>query len=191
MIKTNGRMSLKAKLETMPNAGREHRDKIARFVIDNPGTFRQLFNLVFNDLGKLSVRAAWILEPVVFQHPELLFPYLDQFCKDVKSIRHESAIRPLAKISNLLVIKSQQLKIGEEQFLNHAHKQAFVEICFDWLIEPHKIAPQVFAMDTLYRLGNEPGFNWVHPALKDVLGADLTKRSAGYQNRALKILAKL
>ena len=65
-------------------------------------------------------------------------------------------------------------------------KEKIIVVNFDWIIENHKVATQVFAMDTLLILGKK--YDWVHNELKLILEKNTSSGSAGYQAHAKKIL---
>ena len=67
--------------------------------------------------------------------------------------------------------------------------EAIATACFDWLISEQKVAPQAYAMTSLYYLGQR--FPWIHEELKQVLEQNYADGSAGYQARARKVLQKL
>lgn len=64
-----------------------------------------------------------------------------------------------------------------------------IENNFDWLIQNHKVATQVFAMDTLNLWSNE--LPWVREALVSILQKNINSGSSGYRSHALKLLKNL
>jgi len=174
-------------LSLIENAKRVYRENVANFVIQNTESFPYLLHIVFDVKSEYSVKASWVLEIVCLENILLLLPHLDYFTKHLAQIKNESALRPLSKICAFL-IKSSLLKY--DLFINNRltkkHKDRIVENSFDWLIEEHKIATQVFAMDTLYYLGKE--FDWIHTELKLILQKNTPNGSAGYKAHARSIL---
>ena len=174
-------------LSLIENVKRVYRENAANFVIQNTESFPYLLHIVFDVKSEYSVKASWVLEIVCLENILLLLPHLDYFTKHLAQIKNESALRPLSKICAFL-IKSSLLKY--DLFINNRltkkHKDRIVENSFDWLIEEHKIATQVFAMDTLYYLGKE--FNWIHTELKLILQKNTPNGSAGYKAHARSIL---
>ena len=184
------RKDLIDKLNSFATAERNNRDRIAAYVLLHPEIFPYLIELTFEDRGRLSVKAAWILELVCIQNLSLIYPYLDLFSDQMKNISDESALRPLLKVTRFITNAYYTKKDPEIRTkLKQPAKEQFTEVCFDGLIEDHKIAAQVFAMDCLYDLGNE--FEWIHPELKQILIQNLPKGSKGYQSHAKKILKLL
>ncbi len=174
-------------LSLIENAKRIYRENGANFVIKNTEYFPYLLEIVFDVKSEYSVRASWVLEIVCLENIKLLIPHLDYFTKHLSQIKNESSLRPLSKICAFL-IKSYLLKNDnfENNTLTKKHKERIIENNFDWLIEEHKVATQVFAMDTLYYLGKE--FDWIHTELQLILQKNTPKGSAGYKAHARSIL---
>ncbi|RUA06599.1 MAG: hypothetical protein DSY82_09470 [Flavobacteriia bacterium] len=181
------RKNLIDNLNSFSTAERSNRDKAAEFVLDHEELFPYLVKLTFEKEGRLSVKAAWILELVCIRKLSLIYPYLDFFSSHMKNISDESALRPLSKVISFITNDYYNIKNAEIQSkLSQTAKEQLTEVSFDCLIEDHKIAAQVFAMDSLYDLGKE--FSWIHPELKQILLQNLPKGSKGYQSHAKKIL---
>ena len=86
------------------NATREKRLHYAQMVIKNPDLMPHLLEILFWVDDKLSCRAAWILEFVSKENLELLLPYLDSFTEQIHKVHQDSAVRPIAKICEFLII---------------------------------------------------------------------------------------
>ena len=177
-------------LNSLKNAKRVYRDKSASFVLKHPETFPFLLEIVFENSLKFSVKAAWVLELVCFENINLIAKYLNYFTNNITRITDESALRPLSKvcffITNAYFLKN---KNPIKNHLTNKNIDQIIENNFDWLIENHKIATQVFAMDTLYLFGKE--YDWIHQELKLVLEKDTSTKSVGYQSHAKKVLKEL
>jgi len=177
-------------LSFIKNAKRVYRDNAANYVCNNIKSFPVLLDIVFDQNSKYDVKASWVLEIICQKHIHLLIPHLPYFTNHLSQIKNESALRPLSKIcahlSKLFVNeKNQYIK---EAFLKK-HQKKMIVCSFDWLIEDHKIATQVFAMDTLFYLGKD--LSWVHEELQLILQQNTATSSAGYQARARAILKKI
>jgi len=172
-------------LKTIKDSKRIYRDKTANFIIQNPEVFPYLLELVFNNNKDIGIKSAWALE-LVYQKNSLFFKkHIHYFVNNLNKIKEESALRPISKVCSFLARDYQSNKIE----LSMHQKEIIIEQNFDWLIANHKIATQVFAMETLYLLGSTN--NWVHDELKSILEKNIQLKSAGYQSRAKKILKKL
>ena len=171
-------------------AHRENRMKAAQWVLDHPEHFEELLGYTFKHNEKVALKASWALEFVFLEKPELLYPHLDLFFSEIGQATHQSVIRPLAHISEILCIKYYKKK---DPYLkgsfSQTHKQQLIGCCFDWLIGNHKVACKCRAMTCLYYLGSEQ--DWIYPELTHILNERIHRGTAGYKNRALKILEQL
>lgn len=164
---------------------RIYRDKVTDFVVKHPEVFPFLIALVFNGEETIAIKSAWVLELIYPKNNLLVDEYIDFFIANLNKIKDESALRPTAKICSFIAkdYRDKQIELSKDQ------KEGLITQNFDWLIQEHKIATQVHAMETLYLLGNKS--KWVHIELKSILEKDILVKSAGYQSRAKKILHKL
>nr|WP_315202203.1 hypothetical protein [uncultured Flavobacterium sp.] len=165
---------------------RANRQKYADEVLNNQELFSELIQLCFQDLNKNSSKAFWILEFVCYQKLEWIKDYLDFFCSNIKNLKNESAIRPAAKICQLLVISHYKKK---ETQLSEKHLEEIIESSFDWLINDIKVATKAYSMRTLYILGNH--YDWIHPELQTIITKDFPNHSAAYKAVAKEILKKI
>lgn len=165
---------------------RINRLKYANEVLNNPSLFPELIQSCFLILDKNTHKACWILEFVCYEKLEWMQEHLDIFCTNIKNLNDESAIRPIAKICQLLVsshYKNEKVQLSENQL------QEIIESCFDWLINDTKVASKVYAMQTLYILGNQ--YDWIFPELKTIIIKDYPTHSLAYKVTAREILKKL
>lgn len=172
------------------NAYRKNRLQAAHWVINHPETFGELLTYTLTSKDDLAYKAAWVLEFVYLEKPELLLPHLDLFFKHLPAIKRDQTLRPLAHICEMLAISYYKKKDENvRSVLSETHKKIMVDCSFDWLITNQKVACQVRAMTALYYLGNE--FKWIHPELKQILEQNIHQGSAGYKARGKKILGKI
>lgn len=165
---------------------RANRQKYANEVLDNPELFAELIQLCFQISNKNSSKACWILEFVCYQKLEWLTAHLDFFCSNIKNLKDESAIRPIAKICQLLVFSHYK---GKKILLSEKHLEEITESSFDWLINDTKVASKAYSMRTLYILGRH--YNWIHPELKIIITKDFPNHSAAYKAVAKEVLKKI
>jgi hypothetical protein len=165
---------------------RANRQKYADEVLDNPELYAELVQLCFQNSDKNAPKAFWILEFVCYQKLEWLADYLDYFCSNIKNLKDESAIRPAAKICQLLVLSHYQKK---EVSLSLNHLEEIIESSFDWLINDIKVAPKAYSMRTLYILGQH--YDWIHPELKTIITKDFPNHTAAYKAVAKEVLKKI
>lgn len=172
------------------NHSREQRNYFANLILDNPKLLPELLSVCARVDDEISCRASWGLEFLCKNDLETILPYLDQVLIIASKVYQHSAVRPMAKIFEYLITAYYQKKrIKIQQSLTVAHREKITEICFDWLITDQKVAPQAYAMASLYLLGTE--FDWIHPELKITLENNYNTGSAAYKARSRMILKKM
>lgn len=171
-------------------AYRENRMRAAQWVLEHPESFPKLLEIGFSQYPEKAHKALWAFEFVCLERPEILYPHFDIFFSRLGHVTGDSSVRPLAHICEKIVIDYYKKKNSDvkKNFLK-PHKEQLTEVCFDWLITDQKVACQARAMVCLYFLGTE--FDWIHTELRAILERNLHQGSAGYKNRAEKILSKI
>lgn len=159
------------------NALREKRLRVSNLVLQDLSSIDSLLPIVFKTDDKTSIKAAWILEFVIKQKLEVIFNHLDYFLDNLPRVHFGGAVRSMAKISQLIIIKNDK-----EQLLTKNQEEKFTEIAFDWLISEHKVAIKAYAMQILFLLGKRQ--QWVHSELKNILLENSHKHSSAYKARA-------
>ena len=175
-------------LEAVKNAKRIYRDKAASYVLDHPESLSELISLIFDIKSPLHIKAAWVLELVCIENISLMRPHATGFLKNMNHIIHESALRPVSKVC-YFISKSYFSDNNKCFELTKESVDQIIECNFDWLIEEHKVATQVFAMDTLQLWGKQ--HKWVQEELKLILQKKTNSGSKGYQAHARKLLKNL
>jgi hypothetical protein len=164
--------------------------KYAQMVLNDPSLYPKLLDILFRIDDKVSCRAAWVLEFVCGKDLESFIPYLELFTKDVGKVHLDSAVRPVAKICEYLVLAYYSKKDNPvKKALKPIYQERIIEACFDWMINDEKIAPKAYSMNSLYLLGQD--HDWIHPELKSILERDFQMQSSGFKARARHILAKI
>ncbi|WDF62978.1 hypothetical protein [Flavobacterium sp. KACC 22763] len=170
------------------NAYRENRLKAAQDVLENPSLFSELVSICFSPEDKNNHKACWILEFVSYEELNWLQPHLDFFCSNLKVLKDESSMRPIAKVVQLLV-KSHYKKNENGIKLSEENLQDCIEASFDWLINDTKVATKAYSIRTLYILGNH--YDWIHPELKVIIDKDFGDHTAAYKAVAKEVLKKI
>ncbi|ABQ03460.1 hypothetical protein [Flavobacterium johnsoniae] len=170
------------------SAYRENRLKCAQDVLENPYLFNELISICFSPEDKNNHKACWILEFVSYEELLWLQPHLDFFFSNLKVLKDESSIRPIAKVVQLLV-KSHYKKDENSIHLSEKNLQDCIEASFDWLINDVKVATKAYSIRTLYVLGNH--YDWIHPELQIILNKDYGDHSAAYKAVAREVLKKI
>ncbi|BFM42390.1 hypothetical protein CFS9_10310 [Flavobacterium sp. CFS9] len=178
---------LQTKLDYV-KAYRENRLNVANEILENPSLFEELVSICFIPSDKNNHKACWIMEFVSYEKLIWLQPYLDFFCSNLKVLKDESAIRPIAKVVQLLV-KAHYKKPENGIFLSETNLQDCIEASFDWLINDVKVATKAYSIRTLYILGNH--YDWIHPELQVILNKDYGDHSAAYKAVAKEVLKKI
>ncbi len=169
---------------------REKRTQMAKLVLDNPNTIQPLLAIIGLEKIPLSSRAAWILELVIRQESNLIYPYINSFSLLLSTISLNSSVRPMAKICEILAHSYYSKTPNQSKNdITKKHLERITTCCFDWLIGDYKVAAKAYAMTTLLLLGKE--FEWVHPELKIILEQNYVNGSAAYKARARMTLKKI
>lgn len=166
------------------------RRAVGLFIADNPEWMPHLLDFCVGSDINLSFKACWVLEQAYLAKPEILYPHLDAFIKNLQQLRHESAIRPMAHLVEEICISYFRRKNADLMISIHENQlETLTETCFDWLINDEKVAAKAYAMGSLYWLGKK--FAWVNPELKRVLSEDMSNHTNAYKSKANKVLAML
>ncbi|MBD0824361.1 adenylosuccinate lyase [Aestuariibaculum marinum] len=171
-------------------AARNDRLQFSELVLNDMSLFPNLISISFMADDTASSKAAWVLEFVCHEYIYAIIPYLDFFTNNLNKIHLESSIRPIAKICIFIAERYTSKQPNPiKKSLESKHKEKIIETCFDWMINDHKVAAKVHAMETLFLLGKETP--WVHPQLLDILQQDFHHQSAAFKSRAKHILNKM
>ncbi len=175
-----------ARLDQMPNAKRIYRDNLAdeTLKIKNGVTF--LVEITFESHGKISIKAAWVLDIIASRDYLQLKPILAVFCSHIHLLKIDSAKRPFAKIASILSTVNRTKK---DLVLSTLQQEQLIETNFDWLTTKSDIAVKVYSMEALFQLG----FSnlWVHEELKLILQKNISQQSPSYSSRGKKLLKSL
>ncbi|WP_034044094.1 hypothetical protein [Wocania ichthyoenteri] len=172
------------------NHSREKRLYYANLVINNPDLIPKLLEILFRVDDKISPRAAWVFEFMCNNNINTIIPYLDTFIENIHKVHIDSAVRPVAKICELLAT-AYTFKTDNDikKALTETHKERIIEVCFDYMINDEKIAPKAYSMNTLFLFGKD--YDWVYPELALILERDFQMQSSGFKARARHILKKI
>lgn len=172
------------------NHSREKRSEYANLILENPKLTPKLLEILFMVDDKISPRAAWILEFACNNNLKAIIPHLDTFTEHIHKVHLDSAVRPVAKICELLAIAyDTKTNIYVKNVLKETHKERIIETCFDYMINEEKVAAKAYGMTTLFLFGKD--YEWIHPELELILIRDFHIQSAAFKARAKHILQKI
>lgn len=179
---------LTEQLNNMENPKRENRQRVANIVLENQNLFKDLVTITFDVEKKVSIKAAWILEWIcTHHHLEWMIPHLDEFSNKISALKFDSAIRPCAKICEHLATAYYSKSDNDiKKSLTIKQIDEIIEVGFDWLITPQKIAVRAYTMTFLYLFGLEK--DWIHPELKHLIETKIIHESKGCKARGKYIL---
>ncbi|MEM6515209.1 MAG: adenylosuccinate lyase [Bacteroidota bacterium] len=166
---------------------RSKRQRVASLVLEEPELMTPLLEIVFMVDDKISSKAAWVMEFACKENLDLILKHLEQFTQNVNKVHLDPAVRPVAKVCELLAMTYYSKKETKTKFaLLPKYQERIVEVCFDWMINDEKIAPKAYAMNSLFLFGKD--YDWIHPELKIILERDYQMQSSGFKARARHIL---
>ncbi len=175
-------------LAIVKNAKRSYRDEATEAVLNAPEILPDLIDKTFDIEDPLHIKAAWILELVCLHDCTLLNDHIVIFIHGMSRLNNESALRPVSKTCSIWC-SYYFSNISEVKRLSKKEIDAIISCNFDWLIEDHKVACQVFAMDTLKLWGKQE--DWINDELKLVLQKNADSGTSGYKAHARKLLKNL
>lgn len=172
------------------SAARLERQKMANLILEKPILLETLLQIGLKDNDPIGSRAMWVLEFVLDKKLSWILPHIDVFLKKAGKLQLDSSKRPAAKICHFLVEayfikKDKTIKQG----INTDNLNKITELCFDWLINPEKVAVKAYSMRSLFLLGRQ--MDWIHPELNIILEQQMHAHSAAYKARARMILRSI
>ena len=182
--------SLLKELNAIKVMSKSHKDKVSKLILNDETLFKSLIEIAFDYNDDTSIKAAQILEVACEQRMDWIAYNLPYFTENIAYLRNESAIRPAAKICNLIAQEvDSKFDSPIKVIVTKEQIEQMIETCFDWLVKDTKVASKAHAMEALYFLGNQ--MNWIHYELKLIIERDIDSESTAYSTRATKILEKL
>lgn len=183
-------MTLLEEIVASVNHSREKRGHFAAMVVDNPALLPELLDICERVDDNITCRASWGLEFVSRYKLDAILPHLDRILVLLPKVYRHSAVRPMAKICEYLIVSYYSKTTNlTQKYLTDTHRQQITEACFDWLITDQKVAPQAYSMTSLYLLGTE--YDWIHSELRIILEKNYHQGSAAYKARSRMILDKI
>jgi hypothetical protein len=150
---------------------------IAKYVGDDEKRFAELMDLFLQGEYRVVQRAAWVVNFVSANHPQLVKPYLKKMLLYLKSDVHDAVKRNVLRLLQFIEIPKNLQGLT-------------AEICFQFLMDAKEpIAVKVFSMTVLSNLCK------TNPELKNelrlVIEDQLLNASKGFKARARKLFKEL
>ena len=182
--------SLIKELNAIKTMSKSHRDKVSRAVLKDESLFKSLIEIAFDYNDETSVKAALILENACEQRLDWIAYNLSYFTENISYLKNDSAIRPAAKICNLIAQEvNSKFDSPIKVIVTNEQVEQIIETCFEWLVKDTKVASKAHAMEALYFLGKQ--LQWIHYELEMIIKRDLELESPAYSSRGLKILERM
>src|SRR5690606_29436303 len=132
----------------------------------------------------------WIIEMMCIENLSLLYPHLDLFLSISSKVYKNQAVRPLAKVCELITENYYSKNSHPiQKIVTLKQREQLTEICFDWLISSQKVAAKAYAMQCLYFLGKD--FDWIHPELRIYIKKEFPAQLPAFKARAKNVLRLL
>lgn len=158
-------------------------------ILESPGLFPTLLEIALKRISPIGSRACWIVEILCKKDLKILLPHIEAFINGLPEVTRESSIRPMAKVCECLCEAAASVDTAGAVELAPKQRERLIEICFDWLTGPHKVAPKAYSMRCLFLLGRD--YPWVWEELQGVLLRYYAGSSPAYRVRARQILKAL
>jgi hypothetical protein len=169
------------KLESMLLSGnsRFNVELITNYIGADEELFNQLIGLIHHGKQPVPQRASWVMTAVTDKYPWMIMPHLSEITERMPGY---SSVHPSLTRNTLRQIA--KIEIPEELM------GKIFDICYNFLNDTKQpIAIRVFAMQVLYNISvKEPELK---AELKLIIESHLDEASAGFANRAGKLLNKL
>lgn len=157
---------------------RRNADAIAEIIFQKHELFEDLYKVFAGNRDPVSRRAAWVLDIVSEQHPDLIASHLEEMITLLPSFNHDGLKRHSMKI------------LARSPLPPETHLGELIKISFNWLLSAcESVAVKIYCMEILYRISEaEPDLK---KELADSIEWRLNEESAGFYNRGKKVLKKL
>ncbi len=142
--------------------------------------FKKVFELILTNEEYVSGRAAWVIEHVWLDYPEMIEPYINDMIDFLPKSKYDNQKRHFTKILSTIDLR----KLDEERL------GVLIDRCFTWLEDPiYPTAVKMFSMQIIYN------YVEIEPVIATELIAIIENQfndsTPGFKNRGEKILRKL
>lgn len=155
----------------------ELRDAIVHYVGYNPDRMAELMDCFFDKNLQLNQRSSWPLNFIARKRPELMEPYHQQMIDNLDTPKHDAVIR-------------NTVRIYEDILIPESIEGQLFEKCYEYVANPKMAtAIRAFSLTILEKLVSK--FPDLKDEVIDLVAEQLPHGSAGFQNRAKKVLLRL
>lgn len=170
------------------NIGKEKVVKLSVILKKEQFAIRDLIDITLNEDPGVAFRAAWLLENLFLQKPELYTEELGYLVSRVPEVNNPSCKRHYAKILMHTTTPKAALIVREK--LKQIDLEPVVEQFFDWIIDPKiLIAVKVFTAEALFNIRDR--YPWIKDELAEQLRFLMRDGTAAIQSRGRKLLSQL
>lgn len=156
-----------------------HIDSVKSIILQKPELIDETFELALTGEERSAWHAAWILDGITDENPQLAVPYLSRIIKSLEGFKTDGQKRHLAKLVIKLPLPDDEELLG-----------LLCKTGFDWLENTClPVAIRVHAMQLLFELSKK--FPEIKQELHDLIIMQIDEASAGFKSRAMKILPHL
>jgi hypothetical protein len=149
---------------------------------------RDLIDVTLYPDDAIAFRAAWLLENVFLQYPEIYLPNLDYLLSKINAVKSAGAKRHYAKI--VMHITDRRAPDIIKEKVNQLNLEPIIAQLFDWMIDPEiKIAVKAFAAEALFNLRHR--YDWITEELANQLQFLIRNGTAAIQSRGKRLLKEL
>jgi hypothetical protein len=174
--------------EISNSIGKEKVVKLSAILKKEQFAIRDLVDITFHHDHGIAFRAAWLLENLFLQKPELYVEHIEYLVSRVSEVTNPSCKRHYAKI--IMHITSPKAAMAVQTQLKNVDLTLVVEKFFDWIIDPKiLIAVKVFATEALFNIRER--YPWIKEELAEQLRFLMRDGTAAIQSRGRKLLSKL
>ncbi len=149
--------------------------KIVKWVGASRQRFDERFGLFLHDEYRVVQRAAWPVSYCVIAHPSFINRHWTRLIKNLQKPRLHDAV------------KRNTIRLLQDIEIPKKYQGQIMNICFSYLGSPTEaLAVKVFSMTVLANLAYP--YPAIIPELKLMIEEQLSHQTAGFKNRAKKIL---
>ena len=163
------------------SAHTQNRQDNAAFILENINLLQELIVFSFKTENKLHVRGCYILDMVFEKQLDLVYPFAEFICENLKLLKNDSAIRCVSRFLVFLVQDNNQ-----KNYLTKNQLEKITEASFDWLIEDYRVAVKHPAVNILIETGKKT--TWIYPELRTILEKEIEFPSPSYRSIVKKFL---